>query len=1047
MAESSATHPDTLFNAARRLADPAARRAYLDEACEGNVGLREQIEALLRAHEEAGTFLELPSAAAAAATDPDLTREPPTVLMTPGTMIGRYKLLERIGEGGYGTVFMAEQTAPVRRAVALKIIKAGMDTRQVIARFEAERQALALMDHPNIAKVFDAGVTETGRPYFVMELVTGTPITKYCDELRLTPRQRLELFVPVCHAVQHAHQKGIIHRDLKPTNVLVAPCDGKPLPKVIDFGVAKATGPRLTAATVYTGVGDLIGTPEYMSPEQAELHQVDIDTRSDIYSLGVLLYELLTGTTPIEHKRAKQAALFEVLRFIREEEPPRPSTRLSTVAELPSIAANRGLEPKKLHGFVRGEVDWIVMKALEKDRARRYETANGLARDIERYLADEPVQACPPSVVYRFRKFASRHRAVLAAATIIVALLVAGITGTTIGMVRARRAERGVTAQRKSALELLQQVQAAKTEAERAAGRAQALSGFLSEAFGAADPTLVGGDRDVKVAKVLDRAAARLSVALAGQPEAEIEARFTIGRTYNALGTYAAAVDNLRRAHELARATYGDEAEPTLRVAGALARALIENGDYRDAEPLARDTLAASKRVCGTASPVTWNAASVYAFALTNGWRSTSPDWQAKIAEALPLERELVEWIRQAPGGPHEPALAAALHSVAVALQDLGGPARLAEAEQLQREAMTIVRKHPEVERARIQAHFAYTLTARGKLDEAKREFEDAVADQRNRFGDTHKVTLATLLFYSRLLTARGDHEEAAKVYEELIGRERAGVPVRGFIPRDKMLTRLLVGLADARLGLREPDAALRAADEAIGLSRTPPGPGPELTQEAWRLRAVALCSLGRFREAEQTLAQRIEQSPEQSGSWFFRGSLLAYLRDDDAYERHCTEMLQRFHDATSDEVAQDVVKTYLLVPRTPEQCEAVASLVERVVNDDKLRRIGFPRMLKGLAEYRAGHFDAAIEWLDEARRNRPTSKAVLGTIELLLALSHHRRGDADAARAALDRATEIIETHLPAAGSGGAVDAYWLVCHSILREAMTVLSAPARPD
>ena len=342
----------------------------------------------------------------------------------PGTVIGPYKLLQPIGEGGMGTVYMAEQTQPVRRTVALKLIKAGMDSRQVLARFGAERQALALMDHPNIAKVFDAGTTDTGRPYFVMELVKGIPITRFCDERRLTPRERLELVIPVCQAVQHAHQKGIIHRDLKPSNVLVALYDGKPVPKVIDFGVAKATGPRLTDQTLYTEFGAVVGTLEYMSPEQAELNQLDIDTRSDIYSLGVLLYELLTGSTPLDRKRLKQAAILEMLRVIREEESPRPSMRLSTTEELPSIAACRNIEPRKLSGLVRGELDWIVMKALEKDRNRRYETANGLAADLRRYLDDEPVQACPPSAWYRFGKFARRNRGALAiASTVLLAVL------------------------------------------------------------------------------------------------------------------------------------------------------------------------------------------------------------------------------------------------------------------------------------------------------------------------------------------------------------------------------------------------------------------------------------------------------------------------------------------------------------------------------------------------------------------------------------------------------------------------------------------------
>ena len=407
----------SIFGRAIEISSPADRAAYLDHACGNDRRLREEVESLLRAGQEGRGFFQAVHPYAETVVDKPIA-EP---LL--GAEIGPFKLLRLIGEGGMGTVFMAEQSEPVQRTVALKIVKRGMDSQQVIARFEAERQALAVMDHPGIAKVFDAGTTPDGRPYFVMELVKGLPITRYCDEHHLTPKARLELFVGVCQAVQHAHQKGIIHRDLKPSNVLVAEYDGKPLPKVIDFGVAKATGPRLTENTLFTELGQLVGTLEYMSPEQAKFNTLDIDTRSDIYALGVLLYELLTGTTPFGKNLFRQAAFDEVLRIIREDEPPKPSTRLSTTEELPSVAANRGVEPKKLSGQVRGELDWIVMKALEKERTRRYETANGLAHDIERYLHDEPVQACPPSASYRARKFVRRNRVPVIAATVVVLAL------------------------------------------------------------------------------------------------------------------------------------------------------------------------------------------------------------------------------------------------------------------------------------------------------------------------------------------------------------------------------------------------------------------------------------------------------------------------------------------------------------------------------------------------------------------------------------------------------------------------------------------------
>jgi serine/threonine protein kinase/tetratricopeptide (TPR) repeat protein len=440
---------DKIFAEALLRAAGEERAAYLKEACGEHSQLLERVERLLRAHNDALSFLETPPSAIVREVSPTLDQSP---LEKPGTQIGPYKLLQQIGEGGMGIVYMAEQHEPVKRRVALKIIKPGMDSRQVIARFEAERQALSLMDHPNIAKVLDAGTTDSGRPYFVMELVKGQPITQYCDEKHLTPRQRLELLLPVCQAIQHAHQKGIIHRDIKPTNILVAEYDLQPVPKVIDFGVAKATSQALTEKTMFTGLGQLVGTLEYMSPEQAKVNQLDIDTRSDIYSLGVLLYELLTGSTPFDRQRLRSAAFDEMLRIIREEEPPKPSTRLSDSHDsLPSISAQRHTEPAKLTKLVRGELDWIVMKALEKDRNRRYETANGFAADVQRYLADEPVQACPPSAGYRLRKFVRRNRGRVLAAFLVFVSLVAGIIGTSWEAVRATRAEHSAEIRRAEA--------------------------------------------------------------------------------------------------------------------------------------------------------------------------------------------------------------------------------------------------------------------------------------------------------------------------------------------------------------------------------------------------------------------------------------------------------------------------------------------------------------------------------------------------------------------------------------------------------------------
>jgi serine/threonine protein kinase/tetratricopeptide (TPR) repeat protein len=796
-----------IFNTARRLAG-SERAACLDEACAGDAALRQRLDELLRVDEPAGDFLEKPAYgdSSAAARPGGTFRLPVSLSEKPGDRIGPYKLLQQIGEGGCGVVYMAEQEAPIRRRVALKVIKLGMDTKSVIARFEAERQALALMDHPNIAKVLDVGATEAGRPYFVMELVKAIPITRYCDENNLSTVTRLGLFVQVCQAIQHAHQKGIIHRDIKPSNILVADHDGVPVPKIIDFGIAKATtDQRLTDKTVFTALEQFIGTPAYMSPEQAKLSGLDIDTRSDIYSLGVLLYELLTGKTPFEAKRLLAAGLDEVRRIILEEEPVPPSTRLETLeaAEQTTLAKLRQSDAPKLVHLIRGDLDWIVMKCLEKDRGRRYETANGLAMDIQRHLGNEPVLARPPSAAYRLQKTWRRNKTTFAVATLMAAVLVAATGISTWQAVLAKQRLVESKANATLAKQRLAESEANETLAKQRLAESEAISKFLTEVFQSPDPARDG--RTITVAETLSNATKTLETELTNQPARRAKLQATLGLTYFALGLYGEAIPLQEKVRDYYLTNSDREHPDTLTAMDSLARSYVEAGRWDEALKIGEQVLGLRRKALGPEHSDTIKAMQHLAIYYSEAGRRDEalklreevlalnrkllgpehPDtldamhnlansyWErGRQNEALKLREEVLA-LRRKVSGPEHPRTLNAMNNLAVSYDEAG---RRDEAIKMKEEVLALFRKvsgpeHPETLRA--MYNLAISFDDAGRRDEALQLGEQVLALRRKVSGPQHPDTLLAMHNLATFYYEDGRWAEALKTFEEVLALRR----------------------------------------------------------------------------------------------------------------------------------------------------------------------------------------------------------------------------------------------------------------------------------
>jgi len=985
----------TIFAAALEKATAEERAGYLAEACAGDERLRRRVEALLRAHAEPDDLLDPPATMDATANHALLTERP-------GAHIGPYRLLEQIGEGGFGVVFMAEQQQPVRRRVAVKVLKPGMDSRQVVARFEAERQALALMDHPNIARVLDGGQTDSGRPYFVMELVRGVSITEFCDLNHLSPRARLELFVLVCQAVQHAHQKGIIHRDLKPSNILVTLYDSVPVVKVIDFGIAKATGQQLTDKTLFTNFAQMIGTPMYISPEQAQMSGLDIDTRTDIYALGVLLYELLTGTTPFDRDRLRAVAYDELLRILREEEPPRPSTRLSTLGKAaPSISGNRQSDLKRLTQLFRGELDWIVMKALEKDRNRRYETASAFAADVQHFLKDEPVQACPPSQWYRFRKLARRNKRVFVMASALALAVLLAVITLALSNVWIRQ-EQARTQEEKERVE----------KAQKHAEQAQKL------AEQRADQIRDGLERLKSANDLLERGRWYITESRWDDAQAALRKAVQLRPDYASAWAELAELDTRLGLWELAAKDFARELElrepdSTWRwYFHALLRLYVGDADgYRQ---VARRMRA---RFRGTA-----NVMFLIELIRTSVLRP-EPDvdreqW-VELAQHAVAARARGEWytlyalgLAHYRAGQHDQAVRRLRESLA--------------ADQREWSARTL----SYAVLAMAHHRLGQAAEAREALKAAARVLDHWTGEVYRQQGEGSWVKHFGAAGNSSI--PWWDWLEFQLYYGE------AKMLIDGSPPPDD--PRIHVLRARAFAGVRRHDKAAVEYDAA--LQRLPQDPVIRL--EAHRNRGYGYLQFRQWKPAAAEFAQAWELQPEDGYLGLFSAVTHLAVGEVEEYRRTCTALVQRFEKTSNQEIARNVLLACVLRQDALPDMGRLLPLARVASPPDDF---GPPE--SGAALYRAGKYDEAVRCLEGAAKTYRLRAAAW----CFLAMAHHRLGHAGQARHALTEAIRWIdEANRKRSDDPTATRPAWgpwhepLECTLLLNEAKNLLQQDSVP-